>query len=284
MVSLVYGLANAANHGWTSVGTLGPLAAAAVLLVGFGVIETRSAAPLMPLRIFANRNRSGAYAMMLCLATAVFSMFFFLTQFLQNILGWSPIKTGVGFLPVTGGVILAAAVTARLVGRIGIRGPLLAGPAAMTIGLAWLSRLTVTSSYPGILGPLILIALGAGSQFVPLTLTAVHGVRPTETGLASALLNTAQQLGGAFGLSVLATVAIDATRSRLRALITTHSHAAQLARSIATTHGYTSAFEVAAGIALVGFVISLTVIRAPRRPAAATGQNATASTIAIPAA
>jgi EmrB/QacA subfamily drug resistance transporter len=285
MVSLVYGLANAANHGWTSVGTLGPLAAAAVLLAGFGVIETRSAAPLMPLRIFANRNRSGAYAMMLCLATAVFSMFFFLTQFLQNILGWSPIKTGIGFLPVTGGVILAAAVTSRLVGRIGIRVPLLAGPAAMTVGLAWLSRLTVTSSYPGILGPLILIALGAGSQFVPLTLTAVSGVRPTETGLASALLNTAQQLGGAFGLSVLATVAIDATRSRLRALITTtHPHAVQLARSIATTHGYTSAFEVGAGIALVGFVISLTVIRAPHRPAAATGQNATAGTIAIPAA
>jgi len=265
MVALVYGLADASTHGWASSGTIGPLAAAAVLLVAFGILESRTAGPLMPLQIFANRNRSAAYAIMLCLATAIFSMFFFLTQFLQNVLGWSPIKTGVGFLPLTAGVIVSAGLTSRLVGRIGIRVPLLFGPTAMFIGLAWISRLTVTSGYLDILGPLILISLGAGSQFVPLTLTAVRGVQPSETGLASALLNTAQQLGGALGLAVLATVAIDATKSRLHTLTAAaYGHVGASAAAVATTHGYTTAFEASAGIALAGLVISILAIRAPR--------------------
>ena len=265
MVALVYGLAAASTHGWTSPATIGPLAVAVVLLVAFGILESRTAGPLMPLRIFANRNRSAAYAIMLCLATAIFSMFFFLTQFLQNVLGWSPIKTGVGFLPMTAGIIVAATITSRLVGRIGIRIPLLFGPASMFVGLAWISRLTATSGYLDILGPLILISLGAGSQFVPLTLTAVQGVQPSETGLASALLNTAQQLGGALGLAVLATVAIDATKNRLHTLTAAdRGHAGAAAGTVATTHGYTTAFEVSAGIALAGLVISVLAIRAPR--------------------
>jgi len=156
--------------------------------------------------------------MMLCVGTAAFSMFFFLTQFLQNILGWSPIRAGAGFLPLTAGVIIAASLASRLAGRIGIRVPLLIGAGAMLTGLAWLSRLTVTSGYADILGPLLLISVGIGLQFVPLTLTAVRRVHPSETGLASALLNTSQQVGGAFGLSVLVTVAIDAAKSRSQSL------------------------------------------------------------------
>jgi predicted MFS family arabinose efflux permease len=265
MLSLVYGVSNSSEHSWSSVGTVLPLVMAVVLLASFGFIETRTEKPLMPLRIFANRNRSGAYAMMLCIGTAVFSMFFFLTQFLQNVLGWSPIKTGVGFLPMTAGIVVAAGLASRLVGRIGIRIPLLVGPAAAITGLAWLTRLRVTSGYPDLLGPLIIISLGMGMVFVPLTLTAVSGVEARETGLASALLNTAQQVGGALGLAVLATVAIDATKHELHGFTATaHERASAAANAIATTHGYTNAFTVATFIALAGFIVSLVVIRVPR--------------------
>ena len=269
MLSLVYGVSNSAKHSWSSLGTVVPLALAVVLLVSFGFIETRAAEPLMPLRIFANRNRSGAYAMMLCLGTAVFSMFFFLTQFLQNVLGWSPLKTGVGFVPMTAAIVVSAGLVSRSVARIGVRLPLLVGPGAVIIGLAWLTRLRVTSGYLDLLGPLVIIALGMGTAFVPLTLSAVSGVAARETGLASALLNTTQQVGGALGLAVLATVAIDATKNKLQSSgAAAHGHVSTMANAVATTHGYTSAFTVASFIALAGFVISVAVIRVPRPPAA----------------
>jgi EmrB/QacA subfamily drug resistance transporter len=260
MLSLVYGLSNASSHSWGSTSTIVSLAAAVVLLTTFGLIEQRSKEPLMPLSIFKNRNRSSSFAMMLCVGIALFSMFYFLTQYLQNILGWSPIRTGVGFLPMTAGIIVSAALASRYVGTIGIRIPLLVGPAAATIGMLWITRITVTSSYLDILGPLIVIALGMGFSFVPLTLVAVSGVEPNEAGLASALLNTMQQVGGALGLAVLATVAIDATKSEYKTLHDTTT----LAKNTATTHGYTTAFFVAAGISFIGFLISLLVVRVPK--------------------
>ncbi|MGH8995171.1 MAG: MFS transporter [Acidimicrobiales bacterium] len=269
MLALVYGLSHAATHSWGSPGTFAPLVGAAVLLISFVLIETRTTGPLMPLSIFSDRNRSASYAIMLCIGTAVFSMFFFLTQFLQNVLGWSPIKAGVGFLPMTAGIGLAAALIARSVGKVGVRIPLLVGPAFAVVGLAWLSRLSVTSTYIDILGPLLMIAIGMGCTFVPLTLTGVSGVRPEETGLASALLNTGQQVGGALGLAVLATIAIDATKSRAQQLVIVgHGHLTRQAAGVATTHGYTTAFEVGAAIALGAVVISLLAIRSPDRPPA----------------
>jgi EmrB/QacA subfamily drug resistance transporter len=264
MLALVYGLSKAATHSWGSATVVVPLVIAAGLLVGFVLIEMRTTAPLMPLHIFANRNRSAAYGIMLCIGTALFSMFYFLTQYLQNILGWSPIKTGVGFLPVAVGIVVAATLVSRLVGKIGVRVPLLIGPACATLGLAWLSRLSVTSTYANVLGPLLVIAIGMGLSFVCLTLTAVAGVRPQETGLASALLNTGQQVGGALGLAVLATVAIHAATAKATDLAATaHGHPADIA-AIATTHGYTTAFEVAAVVAFAALVISAVFIRAPR--------------------
>ncbi len=260
MLALVYGLSNASNHSWTSTATLVSLAISVVLLATFALLESRSSEPLMPLSIFKNRNRSGSFAMMLCIGIAMFSMFYFLTQYLQNILGYSPIKTGVGFLPMTAGIIVAAGLSSRLVGRVGIRIPLLVGPALVTLGILWVSRITTTSSYLDILGPLIVIALGMGSSFVPLTLSAVSGVKPNEAGLASALLNTMQQIGGALGLAVLATVAIDATKSKIASLHQTTS----AAMNIATTHGYSIAFLVAAAISFSGLLISIIVIRVPK--------------------
>ena len=259
MLALVYGLSNASSHSWTSTSTIGFLAAAVVLLVAFGFIERRSREPLMPLSIFKNRNRAGTYGMMLCIGLALFSMFYFLTQFLQNVQGWSAVKTGVGFLPMTLGIIVAAILTSRFIGRVGIRVPLIAGPAAAVLGMLWISRITPTSHYLSVVGPLVLIALGMGFAFVPLTLTAVSRVTPDEAGLASALLNTMQQVGGALGLAVLATIAIDATKSKLTSLHSTTS----MAQKIATTHGYTTAFLVSAGIVFIALLISIIVIRVP---------------------
>jgi EmrB/QacA subfamily drug resistance transporter len=257
MLALVYGLSNASSHSWSSVSTIGFLGAAVVLLIAFGFIEQHSADPLMPLSIFSNRNRSASFAMMLCIGIALFSMFYFLTQFLQNIQGWSAVKTGVGFLPMTAGIIVAAGLTSRFVGKTGIRLPLIVGPAMTVVGMLWISRITPSSSYLEILGPLVIIALGMGFVFVPLTLTAVSGVEANEAGLASALLNTMQQVGGALGLAVLATIAIDASNSKLHSLHSTSTAASH----IATTHGYTTAFVVSAAVALVSLIVSVVVIR-----------------------
>ena len=258
MISLVYGLTNSSTHGWGSLGTIVPLLVAAILLVTFVVIETTAPAPLMPLSIFANRNRSGAYGIMFCLGTAVFSVFFFLTQYLQNVQGYSPIRTGLAFLPMAFGIMVTAVVTSPRAAPDRYPGAAPAGAGLGLAGLAWLTRLTPTTPYLEVLGPLVLLALGMGQSFVPLTTTAVSGVKSHETGLASALLNTSQQIGGALGLAVLGTVAISATRNSL-AGTTGHLNPAEVAT--ATTHGYTEAFTVAAGIAFIAFVVSLAVIR-----------------------
>ena len=270
MMAFVYGLSHAAGHPWGSLGTIVPLALAALLLVSFALIESRSVEPLMPLRIFKDRNRSGSYAVMFCIAIAILALFFFLTQFLQNIRGWSPIMTGIGFLPITAGIVVAAVIASRLVGRVGVRLLLLIGPGAVAVGLAWLSRLTPSSSYLDILGPMLSISLGMGLTFFPLTLTAVSGVPPEDAGLASALLDSAQQVGGALGLAVLATVAIDAAKSKVQDLaVATHGHVGAATVAVATTHGYATALEVGAGGALIGLVVSLLVIRTPRLEALA---------------
>lgn len=151
-----------------------------------------------------------------------------------------------------------ALFTARLITRIGIRVPLLVGPALVFSGMVWLTRLTASSEYVDLLGPLLVLALGMGQCFVPLTITAVAGVKDNETGLASALLNTAQQIGGAVGLAVLGTVSASAISSRLAA---SHGHFPAAAVASATTHGYTDAFAVAAVLTVAAFIVSLTVIR-----------------------
>ena len=260
IISLVYGLSNASIHSWTSLGTLVPLGLSVALLASFAVIETRAQAPLLPFRIFADRNRSGAYVIMLCIATAMFSMFFFLSQFLQNVLGYSPIKAGLAFLPMTGGIVFAAGLASRLVGKI--RVPLLIGPAVAAIGLGLLSRLSIHTTYLEVVIPLILISLGVGFSFVPLTLTAVSGVRTDEAGLASALLNTSQQVGGGLGLAILATVSISVTKARAQQLASSsHGHLTHAMQNVALAHGYTTAFLAGACIALLALTVSALVIR-----------------------
>ena len=259
MLSLVYGLTNAATHSWTTPGTLVPLVAAGVLLSAFILVETRAPAPLMPLSIFQSRNRNASYGMMLTLGMAVFSMFFFLTQYLQNLHGYSAVRTGLAFLPMSFGIMVSAISTARVLQRIGIKVPLTVGPTMALAGLIWLTQLTPTSGYGSVIGPLLLIALGMGQCFVPLTVTAISGVAPNEAGLASALLNTGQQVGGALGLSILGTIAISSARHFAKA-----HHAFSAA---AVTHGYTRAFIVGSVLMGTGLLISLLFIRVPQRAA-----------------
>ena len=266
MLSLVYGLTHAADHSWGSTGTILPLALAAVLLAAFIAVEVRTDAPLMPLSIFSSRNRSGVYSMMLFLGMAVFSMFFFLTLYLQNIHHYSAVRTGLGFLPMSFGIMFAAIITSRQLTRVGIRIPLLTGPVFALAGLIWLTRLTPSTSYGFILAPLLLLALGMGQCFVPLTVTAVAGVAPEEAGIASALVNTGQQIGGALGLAVLGTVAISSGRHYFdSAMRASGAHAPTTAIiNAAQVHGDTSAFTVASILMGVALLISIVAIRVPK--------------------
>jgi predicted MFS family arabinose efflux permease len=258
MTSLVYGLAHAASDGWVNPGTIVPLVTAACLLVAFVGIEARSEHAIMPLRIFADRNRSGAYSIMLTLGAAMFSLFFFLTQFVQNILRFSPLKAGLSFLPLAVGIVVMAGVMSKLVGRIGTRLPMTVAPLITTGALVWISRISVHSGYAeGVLGPALLVALSMGMAFVPLTLTAVAGVRREEAGLASALLNTGQQVGGSLGLALLVTVATAVSRGQHH-----------IGNAIAVTTGYGAAFRVGAGLALLAFLIALLSIRSGGEPTA----------------
>ncbi len=245
MVALVYGFIRAAQEGWSNLVTVGSFVAAVVLLSVFLAIETRTRQPITPLHMFRNRNRSGSYAVMLGLAAALFSMFFFLTLFVQEVLGYSPLRAGLAFLPISAVVIVAAQFVARLLPTVGPKRFMVAGALLATVGLAWLSRISATSGYlGGLLGPMLLFGLGLGFLFVPLTLMAVSGVSREESGAASGLLNAMQQVGGSLGLSILVTVFGTASRNE------------------ATEQGISTAFEFAALFAFAALIVSVVVIRA----------------------
>src|SRR5229473_591984 len=218
LAALVYGLTSAAtgqngvSH-WGDTKVIVSLTAAVVLLAAFIVIEARSEHALMPLRIFRNRDRSSANLIMLCVGTAMFGMFFFLTLFVQTVWGYSALKTGVAYLPMVGTIMVMAGVSSQLVPRIGARPLLLAGSAITAGGMFWLSRITEHSTYAGgLLGPMMVTAAGLGMLFMPLTLVALSKVQDRDAGLASSLLNTGQQVGGSIGLALLGTVAWTAGR------------------------------------------------------------------------
>ena len=260
MVSLVYGLSHAATNGWTDRVTLGTLGLAGVLLLVFVAIESRSRHALMPFSIFAQRNRDGAYVLSLVIGVAVFGVFFFLTQFVQNILGFSPLLAGVAFLPLTAAIIITAQIVARLVGRFGPRPFITIGPLLVASGLFWLSQINDQTTYvTGLVGPMLLIAVGMGNIFVPLTLMAVAGSTPAESGLASALLNVGQQIGGSIGIALLGTIAATATKNQLVRVLPTHA-----AVNHALAAGYAAGFQVAVAIALLGFVTAVFVFRGAR--------------------
>ena len=221
LASLVYGLSSAAtspngvSH-WGDTKVIVSLVAAVVLLVAFGFIEARSRHALVPMRVLRSRDRTGSYLIMLCVGTALFGMFFFLTLFLQDVWGYSALKTGIAYLPMITTVMVASAISSQLVTRIGARPLMVAGSAIATGGMFWLSRITENSHYAsGLLGPMMVTALGMGLIFVPLSLVALAKVADNDAGVASSLLNTGQQVGGSIGLAILGTVAWSAVATSI---------------------------------------------------------------------
>ncbi|MGW0822381.1 MFS transporter [Streptomyces sp. NPDC002845] len=213
MASLVYGFIRASEEGWRDSLTIGSFGAAVVLLLAFAFIETRAKEPITPLRMFADRNRSGTYVIMLSLAAAMFGMFFFIVIFVQNVLQYSPIEAGLAFLPITGAIVVGAGLSQRFLPVLGPKPFMLVGSVLVVLGLGWQTFVNPDSSYvSGVLGPMLLFGFGMGLNFVTLTLTAVSGVAQHEAGAASGLLNVTQQVGGSLGLSILTTVFGTASR------------------------------------------------------------------------
>ncbi|GAA2061974.1 MFS transporter [Williamsia deligens] len=260
MSILVYGLTKAADDGWGSTTTVVTLVIAAALLATFVLVEHRTSHPLMPFHIFADRNRTGSYLIMLFLASALFTTFYFMAQYLQNVHGWTPFETGLGFLPMPSTIMfMSIVVVRRLIPRIGVRPFLTIGPILAIAAMVSFTQLGVNSSYWPFLGCLLLLGVGMGCSFVPLTMTAVNGVAPHETGLASALLNTGQQVGGAIGLAVFGTVFAHAAASRGADLGPAARTAAGQAEIFVA--GQQHAFQAAIVVTALALIASLALIR-----------------------
>lgn len=277
MVALVYGFIRASQEGWSDPLTLASFGAAVVLLLLFILNERRSPQPITPLHMFADRNRAGTYGIMLMLACAIFGMFFFLTLFVQNVLGFSPLQAGLAFLPISVIVAVGAGITSQLLPKFGPKPFMVTGALCTAVGLGWLTRTDIHSTYLGsILGPVLVFGFGMGLQFVSLTLMALSNVPDRESGAASGLLNTMQQVGGSLGLSILVTVFGTASRNEAKDQATSFFRTAtpeQLAFFAHTkrypkpwadqvlTSGVSAAFVVAAMFTLVGASIAMFVIQ-----------------------
>ncbi|HXS63985.1 MAG TPA: MFS transporter [Streptosporangiaceae bacterium] len=264
--ALVYGFLHAASDSWRNPVTIGAFAVAAVGIAAFVAVQARSAAPLLPLRLLRNRNRVGSYLMGMAIGAAIFSMFYFLTQFVQEILGYSPIKAGLAFLPLMVLLGATAQLGGRLIGRTGPKPLLIFGATMVLAALLWLGRIAPTSTYPGrVLPALLVLGLGLGAFFVPLAGTAVAGVTDSDAGIASAAYNMFFQIGGAIGLAALTTVASTAIRHDLPSSPQA-GHPASATPPLqllihALAHGWGVAFTAGAGFAVLALFIALAVIR-----------------------
>ena len=275
---LVYAVVDAVNVGWGSTGTLLRLAGSAVLLVVFVVIELRQRHPLLPFSIFRLRTLRGADIVGLLIGMSLFSMFFFISLYLQDVLHYSPIKAGISYLPLSVGIILSAGAASALVTRVGFKPVLIGGLLLIAAGLLWFSRVPAPggSFAANVLGPSLLAAFGLGFSFVSVTIAAVTGTKPHEAGLASGLINTSQQVGGALGLAILATVANSRTQSLF--------HSGVHSTSVALTKGFDRAFLVGAGFAIVGAILTAILISSrdsrEQAEAASGGEEAAVAAVA----
>ncbi|HEX4467328.1 MAG TPA: MFS transporter [Solirubrobacteraceae bacterium] len=251
---LVYALVRAVNVGWGATSTIVEIAASVLLIAIFVAVELRSRAPLMPFSIFRLRTLRGADTVALLIGMSLFSMFFFVSLYMQEVLGYSPLKAGLSYLPLASAIILSAGVASVAVTRVGFKPVLFTGLLFVAAGLLWFSRVPGTGGTfaKNVLGPSVLAAIGLGLSFVPVTIAAVTGTRPREAGLASGLVNTAQQIGGALGLAILATFANSRTQDLL--------HAGGVSKSVALTKGFDRAFFVGACFAVAGAILTLVLI------------------------
>jgi EmrB/QacA subfamily drug resistance transporter len=256
MSLLVYALVQTVDHSWSAPRTIALFVAAFLLLAGFLATERRVAAPLMPLHIFRNRSLSAANGVALMLGASIFSMFFLLTLYMQQVLGYSPLKTGIGYLLVSSVIVVSAGASQAIVTRIGVRTVLATGMALTAIGLLYFSRISVGGSYLVDLTPgFILTGIGLGFSFVPVSIAALVGVEPDEAGIASGILNTSQQIGGALGTAILSTVAFTEAANYAKDHI--GSANAALLGLESSVHGFSVAFLVGALISGIGLVLTL---------------------------
>jgi len=258
LFALVYGFSHVETTSWHDHYTVGSFVVAAVLLGYFFFVQKRTKFPLLPLRVIADRNRGGSLLAMLVAGVGMFGMFLFLTYFMQLTLGFSAVKTGLAFLPMIGGLILTAQVSnILLLPKVGPRPLIPLGMAMAAAGLFWLSNVTIHSSYTGgVLLPLILIGLAMGFIFAPSFNTATLGVAPHDAGVASALVNTSQQIGGSIGTALLNTLAASAATSFMVGKAPT-----ALNQGMAAVHSYTTAFMISAWIFLGGAIAAAVVLR-----------------------
>jgi EmrB/QacA subfamily drug resistance transporter len=253
LLTLVYAITQASDYGWSSGETIGLFAGAAALLAAFLAWEARAAEPLMPFSIFRLRTVTAANVAGLILGTAVFAMFLMLTLYMQQVLGYSAMKTGLAYLAVAGTAIVWSAVAAQLVNRVGVKPVLAVGMASLTVGLVYFTQVSVAGSYLGDLLPgFLLIGIGLGFSFVPISIAALAGVQSAQAGLASGLINTSQQIGGALGIAALATIATSQTNDAI---------GAGVALPFALTDGFQAAFIGAAAIVLIGVLVALFAVR-----------------------
>jgi EmrB/QacA subfamily drug resistance transporter len=253
LVTLVYAITQANNYGWGSLATIGLFAGSLALLAAFVGWELRTAEPLMRFGIFRLRTVSGANVAGLVMGTAMFGMFLMLTLYMQQVLHYSAMKTGVGYLAVAGTAIVWSAVAAQLVTRVGVKPVLVAGMVALSAGLLYFAQVSVGGTYVGDLLPgFLLISIGIGFSFVPISIAALAGVQPAEAGLASGLINTSQQIGGALGIAALTSIATSTTNTKV---------SSGTALPVALTDGFQSAFYGAAGVAILGILVALFVVR-----------------------
>ena len=251
--SVVYAITQAGTNGWTSAKTISFFAVALLLLAGFVGWERRHPEPLMRFGILRTKTVTGANVAGFIMGTALFSMFLMLTLYMQQVLGYSAMKSGVAYLAVAGTAIIWSAVAAQLVTRIGVKPVLVAGMTALTAGLVFFTQVSVGGSYLADLLPgFLLVGFGIGFAYVPISIAALAGVQPAEAGLASGLINTSQQIGGALGIAALSTIATSRTGDKI---------AAGVAQPAALVDGFQTAFLVGAGIAAAGIIAALTLIR-----------------------
>jgi MFS family permease len=250
---LVLGITQGHGWGWTSPETIGVFAASAVLLLAFIGWEQRAKDPLVPFSIFRLQTLTAANVVGFILGTALFAMFLMLTLYMQQVLGLTPIETGVGYLAVAGTAIIWANVAAALVTRVGVKPALVFGMAVMTVGLLYFTQVSASGSYWTDLFPgFLLIGLGLPFGYVAVTIAAVAGTKPQEAGLASGLINTSQQIGGAVGIAILSTIAVSTTDDAL---------ATGTAAPVALTDGFQAAFWAGAAITFAGVLVSLFMVR-----------------------
>ncbi|MDH6136772.1 EmrB/QacA subfamily drug resistance transporter [Kitasatospora sp. MAA4] len=259
LVSLVYGFTKAQEDSWTSSTTIGLFAAAAVLLASFVVVESRVKSPLLPLRVLLNRNRGGVYLSLGLAVIGMFGLFLFLTYYLQNVLGYSPVKTGVAFLPMVAGMITGSTqIGARLMNRVPARWLMGPGFLVAASGLVILTQIKVDSSYLLILPGLVLMGLGMGTSFMPAMSLATFKVQPQDAGVASAMVNTSQQVGGAIGTALLSTVVASSMKAFHPAHVTSKTNALLQIE----VHGFATAIWWSAGILALASLIAFTFLNA----------------------